>query len=71
MATHGVFTQAAGELLSTPAIDSVIVTDTVSTERFNIGSLRAKLTIVSIAPLLARAISTLHHEGSLTQMVNE
>lgn len=71
MATHGVFTQAAGELLSTPAIDSVIVTDTVSTERFNLGSLRAKLTIVSIAPLLARAISTLHHDGSLTQMLNE
>ncbi|HEU4730151.1 MAG TPA: ribose-phosphate pyrophosphokinase [Kofleriaceae bacterium] len=71
MATHAVFTKATGDVLATPLIDSVIVTDTVSPERTEIGSLRRKLTVVSIAPLLARAISTLHHEGSMTQMIEE
>ncbi|HEX8108030.1 MAG TPA: ribose-phosphate pyrophosphokinase [Kofleriaceae bacterium] len=70
MATHGVFTGATGDVLSTPSIDSVIVTDTVAPERVGVGPLRPKLTVVSIAPLLARAISALHHEGSLTQMVS-
>jgi hypothetical protein len=43
----------------------------VSPERTDLGFVREKLTIVSIAPLLARAISTLHHERSMTRMMEE
>ena len=71
MATHGVFTGATGGVLATPLIDSIIVTDTVSPERIDMGPSRAKLSIVSIAPLLARAISALHHERSMTQMMED
>jgi phosphoribosylpyrophosphate synthetase len=55
-------TAATGDVLSTPSIDSVIVTDTVAPGRIGVGPLHSKLTVVSIAPLLARAISALHHE---------
>jgi hypothetical protein len=71
MATHGMFTKATGGVLATPLIDSIIVTDTVSPERIDMGASRAKLSIVSIAPLLARAISALHHERSMTQMMED
>jgi len=68
MATHGVFSAAAGGVLGTPLIDSIAVTDTVSPERIDLGPARAKLSIVSIAPLIARAIRALHYERSMTQV---
>lgn len=71
MATHAVFTKAADAVLATPLIDSVTVTDTVSPARVELGTCRGKLSIVSIAPRLARAISALHHERSITQMLND
>lgn len=71
MATHGLFTPAAEGVLATPSIDRVVVTDTVSPERVDPGACRAKLSIASIAPLVARAIRTLHDERSVTQMMEE
>jgi len=68
MATHGVFTEATGGTLATPLIDSIAITDTVSPERIDLGPARGKLTVVSVAPLLARAISTLHHERSMAEL---
>jgi ribose-phosphate pyrophosphokinase len=68
MATHGMFTRAAGGVLAQPAIDRIVVTDTVSPDRVDLGACRAKLSIVSIAPLIARAIRALHHERSMTEL---
>lgn len=68
LATHGVFTTAAGGVLATPAIDSVVVTDTVSAERIDLGPARGKLSVVSIAPLVARALGALHHERSMAEL---
>lgn len=70
MATHGVFTPATGEVLATPLIDSVVLTDTVAPERIDLGPARGKLTVLSIAPLLARAITGLHFERSLTELAS-
>ncbi|MBI3577197.1 ribose-phosphate pyrophosphokinase [Candidatus Gottesmanbacteria bacterium] len=56
VATHGVLAGPAIERLKAPAIDRVILTDTIAItkdKQFD------KLTIVSVAPLLARAISSL------------
>ncbi len=55
-ATHGVLAGPAVERLKAEAIDRVILTDTIAVpqeKRFD------KLTMVSVAPLLARAISSL------------
>ena len=71
MATHGVFTAAAGGVLATPLIDSLVITDSVSPERTDLGPAHSKLSVVSVAPLVARAISTLHHGRSVTELMEE
>jgi len=64
-ATHAVFSDPATELLSSPDIDSVIVTDTLplaDEKRWD------RLTILPIAPLIARAIHEVFDDGSVTSM---
>ena len=64
-ATHAVFSDPAVELLSGDAVDSVVVTDTLPLppeKHFD------KLTVLSIAPLLARAIKAVFEDESVTTM---
>ena len=64
-ATHAVFSDPAVERLASAAIDRVIVTDTLPLppeKRF--GSLE----VLSIAPLIARAIHEVFEDGSVTSM---
>jgi len=64
-ATHAVFSDPAPELLQSDAIDEVVVTDTLpltEQQKFD------KLTVLSIAPLLARAIHEVFDDGSVTSM---
>ncbi|OCG76610.1 ribose-phosphate diphosphokinase [Microbacterium sediminis] len=64
-ATHAIFSDPASERLQDDAIDRVVVTDTVPVppeRRFD------KLTVLSSAPLLARAIREVFDDGSVTSM---
>ena len=64
-ATHAVFSPPALELLQNEAIQEVVVTDTLpipADKRF------PTLTVLPIAPLLARAIHEVFDEGSVTSM---
>jgi len=64
-ATHAIFSDPASERLQDAAIDRVVVTDTVPVpeeRRFE------KLTVLSSAPLLARAIREVFDDGSVTSM---
>ncbi len=64
-ATHAVFSDPATEMLQSASIDSVVVTDTLpipEEKRF------PTLTILPIAPLLARAIHEVFDDGSVTSM---
>jgi ribose-phosphate pyrophosphokinase len=64
-ATHAVFSDPACEILQSPAVDSVVVTDTLPVpedKRF------PTLEILPIAPLLARAIREVFDDGSVTSM---
>ncbi len=64
-ATHAVFSPPAAELLDTPGIDSVVVTDSLplpAEKRWD------KLTVLSVAPLIARAIHEVFEDGSVTSM---
>ena len=59
------FSDPAKELLQSDFIDSVVVTDTLplpEEKRFD------KLTILPIAPLIARAIYEVFDDGSVTSM---
>ncbi len=62
-ATHAVFSDPAVERLSGPEVDNVIVTNTLpipEDKQFE------KLTVLSIAPLVARAISSVFNDDSVT-----
>lgn len=64
-ATHAVFSDPAVELLKNPVIDSVVVTDTLPVpeeKRWD------RLTVLPIAPLIARAIHEVFDDGSVTSM---
>src|SRR5690606_3348703 len=62
-ATHAVFTPPAMERLSHPAIKGIYVTDTVplKVEHPNI-------TVLSVAPLLAKAIRNVHDHASVSSL---
>ena len=64
-ATHAVFSNPAAEILQSDVIDSVVVTDTLpipDEKRWD------RLTVLPIAPLLARAIHEVFEDGSVTSM---
>ena len=64
-ATHAIFSNPAPSILNSDAIDKVVVTDSLplrEDQRFD------KLTVLSIAPLLASAISEVFKDGSVTSM---
>jgi ribose-phosphate pyrophosphokinase len=64
-ATHAIFSEPASELLQSVSIDSVVVTDTLPIppeKRF------PTLTVLPIAPLIARAIQEVFGDGSVTSM---
>ncbi|MGN6501497.1 MAG: ribose-phosphate diphosphokinase [Pseudolysinimonas sp.] len=64
-ATHAVFSDPATEILQSDFIDSVVVTDTLplpAEKRWD------RLTILPIAPLIARAIDAVFNDGSVTSM---
>ena len=64
-ATHAIFSGQATEHLSKDFIDQVVVTDTLPVgedKQFE------KLTVLSIAPLLAKAIHEVFEDGSVTSM---
>ncbi|MGK0714690.1 ribose-phosphate diphosphokinase [Leucobacter sp. W1153] len=63
--THAIFSGKATDHLSQDFIDQVVVTDTLpipEEKRFD------KLTVLSIAPLLAQAIHEVFEDGSVTSM---
>lgn len=69
LVTHGLFMAGAAEALADPAIDRLVVTDTVPPFRLAAGAARDKLEILATAPLFAEAIRRLHQEKSLTDLL--
>jgi ribose-phosphate pyrophosphokinase len=64
-ATHGVFSHPAVERLSDPVIDSVVVTNTLPItpdKEFE------TLTVLSIAPLIAKAIAAVFYDDSVNSL---
>ena len=64
-ATHGVLTGPAVERLSTCGAKEIVVTDTLpipAAKRFE------RLTVLPIAPLLARAIKAVFDDGSVASL---
>ena len=67
VATHGILSDPAAKRLSESGAAEVVVTDTLpipAEKRFE------QLTVLSIAPLLARAIQEVFEDGSVTSLFN-
>lgn len=70
LAAHGLFREGAVKLFESPAIDKVVVTDSVaSAERWKSDHSASKLEIVSAGPLLGEAIMRLQTNGSISELL--
>ncbi|KAB2916062.1 MAG: ribose-phosphate pyrophosphokinase [Hyphomicrobiaceae bacterium] len=69
LVTHRLFMPGAAEVLADPAIDRLVITDAVPPFRLPANARRDKLEILPAAPLLATAISRLHDDCLLTDLV--
>ena len=68
-ATHGLFVSPAAELLADSSLDSIVVTDTVPPFRLPAGPVRDRLHVLPTAALFAAAISRMHTDASLTELL--
>ncbi|MGZ3273340.1 MAG: ribose-phosphate diphosphokinase [Caulobacteraceae bacterium] len=68
-ATHGLFMPGAAGLLMDPAIDRLMVTDSVPPFRLANEPLRSKVETVSVVPLLAETIQRLHGRGPVEDLI--
>ena len=60
VATHGVFSEGAGEVLGDSALERVVVMDTIAPDHVDGRAVESWLEVVDCAPLLAGAIRALH-----------
>jgi len=65
MATHGMFGASATGILGTSLLDSITVTDSVTPDRVELPN----LSVISLAPMLADAITVLHEERPITPVI--
>ena len=70
-ATHGMFAGEAGKVLADPALDQLVVTDSIPPFRLPPELLQNKVHILETAPLLAEAIRRLHSGGSLVELMED
>ncbi len=68
-ASHGLFVGKANELLADPAIDSIVITDTVPPFRLSPKLVQEKLVILDATALFAEAIKRIHTGGSIVELL--
>lgn len=71
LATHAAFTPGAADALADPALDELVVTDTIAPGRISAAVVEAKLTTLSTSTFVAEAIRRLHEDGSLVALNGE
>jgi ribose-phosphate pyrophosphokinase len=69
LVTHGLFMSGAAAVLGDPAVERLIVTDSVPPFRLANDAAWGKLDILPTGPLLAEAIARLHDGRTLTDLV--
>jgi ribose-phosphate pyrophosphokinase len=69
LVTHGLFMPGAAEVIAGPAIERIVVTDTVPPFRLEAKVQRNNIDTLPVAPLLADAIRRLHLGQALTDLM--
>jgi ribose-phosphate pyrophosphokinase len=67
--THGLFIGGAEQTLRDSPLETLLVTNSVPPFRVTPETVRARLTVLDVAPLLAEAIRRLHEGGSLVDLM--
>ncbi|WP_235209292.1 ribose-phosphate pyrophosphokinase [Methylobacter sp. BBA5.1] len=68
-ASHGLFVGKADQVAADPALDSLVVTNTLPPFRLDPELARSRLTVLDVSPLLADAIWHIHNSGSLVELL--
>jgi ribose-phosphate pyrophosphokinase len=68
-ASHGVFGARATETLSNPALEKIVVTNTIPPFRLTSGPVPSKLTVLDASLLFAEAIRRSHTGGSIVELI--
>jgi ribose-phosphate pyrophosphokinase len=68
-ASHGLFVGNADQVVADPALDSLVVTNTLPPFRLDPELARSRLTVLDVSPLLADAIWYIHNSGSLVELL--
>jgi ribose-phosphate pyrophosphokinase len=69
LVTHGLFMTGAAEVLADPALDQIVITDSVPPFRLADAAHNKKLSVLPSAPLIAETISRLHAGESLSDLM--
>jgi ribose-phosphate pyrophosphokinase len=69
VATHGVFSANASQVLAQAPLEKVIVTNTIPPFRLNPDVVRNKLVVLDTTPLIAEAIRRIHSDGSIVDLL--
>jgi len=68
-ASHGLFIGQANQLFADPALDKVVVTDSVPPFRLDPSAVQEKLIVLDAAGLFAEAIRRMHEGGSVVELL--
>ncbi|WAK04211.1 ribose-phosphate diphosphokinase [Methylobacter sp. YRD-M1] len=68
-ASHGIFVGKADQVVADPALDSLVVTNTLPPFRLDPELVRSRLTVLDVAPLFADAIRHIHISGSTVEFL--
>jgi ribose-phosphate pyrophosphokinase len=69
LVTHGLFMAGAEAAIKDPAIDRIVVTDSVPAFRLTDEAVRSKISTLATAPLLAECVRRLHAGETLTDLL--
>ncbi|MDH3688739.1 MAG: ribose-phosphate pyrophosphokinase [Gammaproteobacteria bacterium] len=68
-ATHGLFVGDAGRVLSHPALEKVVITNTIPPFRLDPEFTERKIVVLNAASLVADAIHAIHSAGSIVELL--
>ena len=69
-ASHGLFVGAANDVIADPAIEAVVVTDTVPPFRLRPNLIGEKVVVLDTSTLMAEAIARIHAGGSIVDLMD-
>ena len=70
-ATHGIFVGNANRVLADPALESVVITDTIPPFRLDPKFASEKIRVLDATALFAEAIERIHGGGSIVELLED